>query len=175
MHETHGRRAVGPATVLGVSLFLVGAGLFTSCSSGGDQGMAGMAPGETNAYGYMAHPAGMAMAGTVLPDFAMQTPDLKTAYRFAVDHPEILSYLPCSCGCSVQGHLSNWNCYVKGVSDAGAVEFEQHASGCQVCVDITNDAMNLFARGSPLSEIRAYVDANYPGAMTETELPPSGA
>jgi hypothetical protein len=156
-------------------MFLMAAGLFTACGGSGTHsatgGMAGMAPGETNAYGYMAHPAGPAME-YAMPGYAMQVPEVQEAYTFAVEHPEVLSYLPCSCGCEQMGHLSNWNCYVRGVSSAGAGEFEQHASGCQVCVDITLDAKAMWQRGSPLSEIRAYVDANYQGSMTQTELPP---
>jgi hypothetical protein len=106
-----------------------------------------------------------------MPDHAMRAPEVQEAYTFAIEHPEVLTYLPCSCGCVQMGHLSNWNCYVRSVSSAGAVEFEQHASGCQVCVDITLDAKRMWQRGSPLTQIRSFVDAHYPGSMTQTELP----
>ncbi len=38
------------------------------------------------------------------------------AYQFAVDHPEVLNYMPCYCGCYEEdGHTSNTNCFVDSV------------------------------------------------------------
>ncbi len=35
------------------------------------------------------------------------------AYQFAVEHPEVLDYIPCYCGCYEEaGHESNKNCFV---------------------------------------------------------------
>lgn len=40
------------------------------------------------------------------------------AYQFAVDHPEVLDYIPCYCGCyEVDGHISNTQCFVESVED----------------------------------------------------------
>jgi hypothetical protein len=41
-----------------------------------------------------------------------------------------------------------------------------------VCIDITLDAKSMWQRGSPLSEIREYIDQTYPATM-DTELPPA--
>jgi hypothetical protein len=174
MDELRGRHPVGPARILGLSLVLVGAGLFTSCSSGGQDAagpgsMPGMEPGQMNDHGYMGHPAG-AVGDWVLPEFATAVPMVAEAYSFAVEHPEVLSYLPCSCGCEGMGHNSNWNCYVKSVMASGEVIFDNHGSGCNVCIDITLDAKSMWQRGSPLTEIREYIDANYPATM-QTEWP----
>ena len=38
---------------------------------------------------------------------------ITAAYRFAADHPEILSYVPCFCGCEHSGHSGNADCFVK--------------------------------------------------------------
>lgn len=39
------------------------------------------------------------------------------AYQFAVEHPEVLNYMPCYCGCYEEdGHTSNTNCFVEGVN-----------------------------------------------------------
>jgi hypothetical protein len=167
------RTKVGSARVLGVSLFLVAAGLFTSCSSGGGGGssMPGMEPGAMNDHGYMGHPAAMA-ADWTLPDYATAVPKVEEAYAFAVEHPELLTYLPCACGCEAMGHMSNWNCYVRSVDTNGAAMFDNHGSGCNVCIDITLDAKSMWQRGSPLSEIRQYVDETYQPTM-DTELPPA--
>jgi len=174
MDGIRGRRSVGPIGVLGLSLVLVGAGLFTSCSSSGGQGagsssMPGMAPGEMNDQGYMGHPAAAA-SDWVLPEFATAVPMVAEAYSFAVEHPEVLSYIPCSCGCESSGHNRNWNCYVKSVAANGDVVFDQHGSGCNVCIDITLDAKAMWQRGSPLTEIRTYIDETYSPTM-QTEWP----
>jgi len=106
----------------------------------------------------------------MLPAFA-STPDLVRYYTFAYQHPEVLSYMPCSCGCATMGHASNWNCYVRSVDANGVVTFDQHATGCTICLDITSDVMRLYQRGSPLSQIRDFIDANYPDNQTPTDLP----
>lgn len=39
------------------------------------------------------------------------------AYQFAVEHPEVLDYMPCYCGCYEEdGHTSNTNCFVESVN-----------------------------------------------------------
>jgi hypothetical protein len=41
------------------------------------------------------------------------SPNILEAYQFAVDHPEVLNYMPCYCGCFEEdGHTSNTNCFV---------------------------------------------------------------
>ena len=48
--------------------------------------------------------------------------ETKEAYQFAVDHPEVLNYMPCYCGCYEEdGHTSNTNCFVDRVEDNKAI------------------------------------------------------
>ncbi|MBF0706804.1 hypothetical protein IQ283_09305 (plasmid) [Alkalihalobacillus hwajinpoensis] len=48
--------------------------------------------------------------------------ETKEAYQFAVDHPEVLNYVPCYCGCYEEdGHTSNTNCFVDRVEDNKAI------------------------------------------------------
>ncbi len=54
---------------------------------------------------------------------------VQQAYRFAAANPEVLEQIPCYCGCGAMGHNSNYACYVAGVSEAGEVEFDNHALG----------------------------------------------
>ena len=86
---------------------------------------------------------------------------VKQAYQFAVANPEILSQLPCYCGCGGMGHTSNYSCYLAGEDENGDLIFDGHALGCSLCVDITQDAMRLLDEGKSTSEIRAYVDQTY--------------
>lgn len=97
-----------------------------------------------------------------MPADVQQSPvTVQQAYQFAVANPEVLQQLPCYCGCGAMGHASNYACYVSGVSADGQVEFDAHALGCSICVDITQDAMRLLDEGKTVPEIRTYVDSTY--------------
>ena len=37
---------------------------------------------------------------------------VRATYDFAAQHPEILKYVPCYCGCGEQGHKANESCFV---------------------------------------------------------------
>lgn len=86
---------------------------------------------------------------------------VQEAYRFAAANPEVLSQLPCYCGCGAKGHTSNYDCYFTGTPDEGLPAFDLHSLGCSICVDITQDAMRLLREGKSLEEIRAAIDATY--------------
>lgn len=44
------------------------------------------------------------------------SPEILEAYQFAVEHPEVLNYMPCYCGCYEEaGHTSNTNCFVESL------------------------------------------------------------
>lgn len=86
---------------------------------------------------------------------------VKQAYQFAVANPDVLTQLPCYCGCGGMGHTSNYSCYVADVDAGGTPAFDGHALGCSICVDITQDAMRMLDEGNSLGEIRAYVDQTY--------------
>jgi hypothetical protein len=86
---------------------------------------------------------------------------VKQAYQFAVANPDILSQLPCYCGCGGMGHTSNYSCYVAGEDDSGDLMFDGHALGCSICVDITQDAMRMLEDGKSTAEILSFVDQTY--------------
>ncbi len=58
----------------------------------------------------------------------VRPPDaVNAAYRFAAEHPEILSYVPCYCGCERMGHHGNDDCFVTARAPNGDVtEWEPH-------------------------------------------------
>jgi uncharacterized protein with PCYCGC motif len=52
---------------------------------------------------------------------------VRAAYKFAAEHPEILSYIPCYCGCERSGHRGNEDCFVTARDAKGDVtEWEPH-------------------------------------------------
>jgi hypothetical protein len=99
---------------------------------------------------------------SILPH-AMQTAPtrVREAYQFAVANPDTLKNVPCYCGCGAMGHTSNYACYVKNVQSDGRVVFDEHALGCSLCVDITQDVMRLSREGKSPGDIHAFVDSNY--------------
>lgn len=86
---------------------------------------------------------------------------VQQAYRFAASNPDILSELPCYCGCGAMGHVSNYSCYVQEGSRDDALVYDNHALGCSICVDITQDAMRILDDGQSIEQIYQYVDATY--------------
>ncbi len=83
------------------------------------------------------------------------------AYRFALANPDLMKKIPCYCGCGAMGHTSNYSCYVKDVDSNGKAIFDQHALGCSLCVDITQDALRLSQEGKSPGDIRAFIVGNY--------------
>ncbi|MDP2659444.1 MAG: PCYCGC motif-containing (lipo)protein [Dehalococcoidia bacterium] len=101
---------------------------------------------------------------------------VRDAYEFALANPDKLQYMPCYCGCGLEEkHGSNLNCYVSGVDQAGAVVFTDHATYCDICLEVARDTKRLVASGKSLKEIRTYMDQTNgsKGPATKTPLPPS--
>jgi hypothetical protein len=101
---------------------------------------------------------------------------VQEAYRFAAANPDVLTQVPCYCGCGAMGHSSNYACYVSGENTDGSLAFDAHALGCSICVDITQDTMRLLDDGKSIPEIRSYVDQTYaqygPSNMPAVDLSP---
>jgi hypothetical protein len=86
---------------------------------------------------------------------------VQQAYQFASANPDVMKNIPCYCGCGSVGHTSNYSCYVSSVDEKGKFAFDNHALGCSICVDITQDVMRLLKDGKSTPDIRAYVDSTY--------------
>ena len=135
------RRLVFPLIILS----LIASGLLSACS-----------PREAEHSYPMAPMAGMPAEVQSAPVTVQQ------AYQFAVANPDLLQQLPCYCGCGPIGHTSNYACYVaEQNADGSAKTFDNHALGCSICVDITQDAMRMLKDGKSVAEIRTYVDQSY--------------
>jgi hypothetical protein len=107
------------------------------------------------------HDFPMASMDQLPADVQGQPVNVIQAYQFAFANPDVLSQIPCYCGCGSMGHTSNYSCYVQGVQEDGQIMYDPHALGCSICVDITQDSMRLLKEGKSVPEIRAYVDSTY--------------
>jgi hypothetical protein len=116
-----------------------------------------------------------------LPAYPLgRSPEVITAaYMFAAEHPEVLTYVPCFCGCERSGHRGNEDCFVKSRAANGDVsQWEPHGMECNVCVDVATQAKQMFASGASVRDIRAAVEqkwaaqANQMHTHTPTPEPP---
>ncbi len=87
---------------------------------------------------------------------------ITAAYRFAAEHPEILTYVPCFCGCERSGHRGNEDCFVRTrAANGDVVEWEPHGMECNVCLDVATQAMQMYASGASVRDIRAAVEQKW--------------
>lgn len=98
-------------------------------------------------------------------------------FHFAAEHPEVLSYVPCFCGCDHMGHKGNDDCFVKTrAANGDVVAWEPHGSECQVCIDVAQQSMQMYSSGASVTQIRAAIDKKYAGTYqfhTPTPIPPA--
>ncbi len=103
------------------------------------------------------HDLKMAPMNTLPPKMQNAPTRVREAYQFAVANPDALKNVPCYCGCGGIGHTSNYSCYFNEAKQA----FDEHALGCSLCVDISQDVMKLTRDGKSPPDIRASVVATY--------------
>lgn len=102
---------------------------------------------------------------------------IRATYDFAAQHPEILKFVPCYCGCGSEGHTNNEACFIARRDARGNVlEWDTHGYGCTICVDVAREAMQLYSSGADVSSIRAAIEKKWtpghPGTKTPTPFPP---
>ena len=71
----------------------------------------------------------MASISDLSPEIQQLSVEVQAAYRFAVANPDVLDRIPCYCGCTGEGHLSNRMCYVQSENGEGQVVYDDHAAG----------------------------------------------
>jgi len=100
-------------------------------------------------------------------------------FQFAAEHPEVLAYVPCFCGCDHMGHKGNDDCFVKARNANGdVVQWEPHGTECQVCIDVGQQAMQMYSSGASVRDIRNAIEKKYAGQYqnhTPTPQPPPPA
>jgi hypothetical protein len=107
------------------------------------------------------HDVAMAALDQMPPEVQEAPVTVRQAYQFAAANPEIMKGIPCYCGCGAMGHTSSYSCYFSGADKDGRLQYDTHALGCSICVDITQDTMRLFEQGQTTPQIKAYIDQTY--------------
>lgn len=93
------------------------------------------------------------------PDFVYQSARVERGYRLAVDNQQLFTRLRCYCGCGLlpnDAHRHLLDCFIGGDGD-----FDAHASGCGICIDIAEDGVAWQAEGKSTDEVRRLVDEKY--------------
>jgi hypothetical protein len=93
---------------------------------------------------------------------------MRATYEFAARHPEVMRYMPCFCGCERGGHQDNHDCFVtsRGADDK-VTGWETHAIGCEICVSVAQQALQMHNSGASVSAIRDAIEKKYAGLVAE--------
>jgi hypothetical protein len=180
------RRSLKSGSVALLLLFVVSAPAFAACSAAHDPSSEAAATSMPTMHTSTPAPAMAANAGQAAgtdkpvanadalwaarPEYVRANPETEAAYHYAILHPQIVKWMPCYCGCGAMRHDSNLDCYLR----PGEATYEEHASFCDICVQITLKTRDLVNQGKTLKEIRAIVDTTWGGSVpgTPTALPP---
>jgi hypothetical protein len=100
--------------------------------------------------------------------------EVKLAYEFAARHPEVISYIPCFCGCERGGHTSNESCFV--ASRKNGIAWDTHGLNCEICLRVALETMQMSNAGASVADIRKFIEAKYASSFpghTPTPAPPT--
>src|SRR5262245_20425805 len=112
-----------------------------------------------------------------LPAYQLPKPNdrIRAIYKFAAERPDVLSYMPCFCGCEMSGHKSNEDCFVKARAKNGDVTaWQEHGMVCGMCLAVAERAEQLCGTGASLAQMRADIENRY-GQITGLQTPTPAA
>ena len=101
--------------------------------------------------------------------------DLSGPYAYAALNKDLVSSMPCYCGCRRIAHESNLSCFVRDFTATGMPIWTDHAFTCPICVNIISDVSLLKRLGLSAVAIREAIDEHYGGWFrwpTRTPTPP---
>lgn len=102
------------------------------------------------------------------PAFVYNSSSSLEGYRIAKRIPEVLEQMPCYCGCGkANQHHNLKECFIKPTGG-----YDDHASGCDVCVKEAVDVDNWHRQGKSLAEVRRLLDAKYQDYGQPTDTAP---
>ncbi|CAG9621999.1 PCYCGC domain-containing protein [Sutcliffiella rhizosphaerae] len=98
-----------------------------------------------------------------LPDFLQDKPEeIQVIYISAAKHEELLSHIPCYCGCGTSaGHRSSYDCFVHEKKDNGSIVWDDHGTKCGVCLEIAATSVLEYSNGTSIKKIRDLIDESY--------------
>jgi hypothetical protein len=109
--------------------------------------------------------SGAAQGGTLT--LAQLPSDVAAVYRYVEANQALTQRVPCYCGCGEHsGHGSVRDCFINARG-----EYDDHGSGCDICLDIVRDVQKYSGQGMDITAIRARVDGRFKqyGPPTKTQ------
>lgn len=151
--------------------------LLTGCSASPKNAEhAGHVDGQQDEHG-LADIQETTSSASILPSFLDNQPQqMKDIYTIAALNADLLSYIPCYCGCGVSaGHKSNKNCFIQTINSDGAIVWDDHGTKCSVCLEIAVVSAAMKKEGKSDLEIRETIDRAYDNGdyapATDTPMP----
>jgi len=90
--------------------------------------------------------------------------NMQVLYRGVANHQELLEHIPCYCGCGDSvGHDHNLDCFIHDTNEDDGVTWDDHATRCQVCLDIAAESIVEFQEGNSVNEVRQLIEDKYEG------------
>lgn len=108
------------------------------------------------------------------PDYIVNSPQkVQDTYILASNYPKALAVSPCYCGCgSADGHKSVLDCFVDGIGPDGEVTgWDQMGIACDICVEIANEAADMYQEGKELKDIQNQIIKTYSKFGESTPTP----
>ena len=103
-----------------------------------------------------------------LPDYAMKSAESREAYSYAKANQDKLEGLPCNCGCMSDSANHGGRAHTRGLVDCFMVgdvtnggSWDEHASGCGLCMEDALFAKSMYEQGSEKDEIKAALEEKY--------------
>jgi len=158
------------------AISIITAALLTGCGASGQAGQAGQEHAKHAQHAPNGDLQEMTASANQLPAFlANQDPVIVQSYQIAAANRELLTSIPCYCGCGDSaGHQHNGNCFIKEELPDGSIVWDDHGTRCGVCMEIAVISSKLKEAGKSTKEIRDYIDNAYKegyGKPTPTPMP----
>lgn len=108
-------------------------------------------------------------SASVFPSFLDNQPgEMQLIYQAVSQHQNLLEQIPCYCGCGDSvGHKDNYDCFIYKNHEDGSLVWDDHATRCQVCLDIAAESIVLYREGKSIQDIRDFIDKQYKEGYAE--------
>jgi Protein of unknown function with PCYCGC motif len=107
------------------------------------------------------------------PDYVLNSSaKVRETYIMASKYPKVVASVPCFCGCLVEGHKNNMNCFIQKMGKNNAVEqWDSHGISCDICINIAQDAVQMHLDGKNPKEIYHLITEKYKDMGDPTPTP----
>lgn len=140
--------------------------LVSACSSGEQEGKQDEINSDlTPVYDGMGDIHEETSSKETLPQFLdNHAEEMQIIYRAVAEHQELLEHIPCYCGCGESvNHSHNYHCFIYENKNDGSVVWDDHATRCQICLDIAAESIIEYNDGKTIDEVRMFIEEKYEG------------